>query len=152
MPVAALPSLARRDPAFAARRWPIPARPGPSLLVAALPSPPTAALPCSRPVAALPFAAQHWPVPARRRPVAARRWPITARRGPAFAALSRPYPAAAPVAALPSPPVAALSCSRPVASLPCCRPSRSSDLTASCGPALHPPLVSTHAALPRCAA
>ncbi|CAI7928441.1 unnamed protein product [Closterium sp. NIES-54] len=41
---------------------------------------------------------------------------------------SRPCPAAAPIAALPSPPVAALPCSRPVAALPCCRPSRGPDL------------------------
>ncbi|CAI7785317.1 unnamed protein product [Closterium sp. NIES-54] len=46
----------------------------------------------------------------------------------------------------------ALPCSRPIAALPYCRPSRSPDLTASCGPALHPPLVSTLPALPRHAA
>ncbi|CAI7895958.1 unnamed protein product, partial [Closterium sp. NIES-54] len=39
-----------------------------------------------------------------------------------------------------------------VAALPYCRPSRGPDQTASCGPALQPPLVSTFAALPHRAA
>ncbi|CAI7856009.1 unnamed protein product [Closterium sp. NIES-54] len=73
--------------------------------------------------------------------VAALPYPAVLPRPCSAAALSRPCVAADASRPCPSAaPVAALLYRRQVAALPCCRPNRSPDLTASCGPALHPPL------------
>ncbi|CAI7742709.1 unnamed protein product [Closterium sp. NIES-54] len=88
-----------------------------------------------------------------------RPYPAASRRGPDLAARRGLCPAAARRGpALPCRPAVALPCCRLVAALRCrqhvatllyrrqlaalpyCRPSRGPDLTASCGPALHPPL------------
>ncbi|CAI7927475.1 unnamed protein product [Closterium sp. NIES-54] len=138
----ALPK-ARLAPAFAGPSRPCLSRPslacaGPSRLVAARRLPvathrgPALAAHCGP---ALPFAARRWPVPARPGPSPARLGPLPPVAGPS-------PPIAGPsqlVAALPSPPVAALPYSRPVATLPCCRPSRGPAFAAHCGPALLPP-------------
>ncbi|CAI7834271.1 unnamed protein product [Closterium sp. NIES-54] len=121
--------------------------------------------PCSSP-ALLPLQSQ--PLPCIR-PLS-RPCPAAAHcRGPSFAAKCGPCPAAAPCRGPPLLPPKSrpclrrpsqpLPCNRPVAALPYCRPCRGPALlpstvsaltyTASCGPALHPPLVSTRDALPR---